>query len=172
MKLRNKKTWEIGWLYCDHISVPKKMTVFAEDKDLSANHWDYNSLAELNEEWEDYHEEPKDFWYIDDFMIMCGTEGEFTNIEMASFAKKDIEKLKAIGNYFETKEEAEKAVDKLKAWKRLEYKGFRFYDYRFLCNDGEPHYIEIKASIDDISDPASKYARDLRLLFGDADERY
>lgn len=51
MKLRNKKTGEIGWLYCDHISVPKKMTVFAEDKDLSANHCDYNSLAELNAEW-------------------------------------------------------------------------------------------------------------------------
>lgn len=41
------------------------MTVFAEDKDLSANHWDYNSLAELNEEWEDY-EEPKEYWFIND----------------------------------------------------------------------------------------------------------
>lgn len=57
MKLKNKKTGEIGWLYCDHISIPKKMTVFAEDKDLSANHWDYTSLAELNEEWEDAPEE-------------------------------------------------------------------------------------------------------------------
>ena len=57
MKLRNKKTGEIGWLYCDHISVPKKMTVFAEDKDLSANHWDYKTLAELNAEWEDVPEE-------------------------------------------------------------------------------------------------------------------
>lgn len=39
------------------------------------------------EEWEDY-EEPKDFWYIDDFMIMCGTEGEFTTPDLASFTKK------------------------------------------------------------------------------------
>ena len=32
----------------------------------------------------------------------------------------------AIGNYFESKEEAEKALKKLKAWKRLKDKGFRF----------------------------------------------
>ena len=31
-----------------------------------------------------------------------------------------------MGNYFETQEEAEKAVEKLKAWKRLKDKGFRF----------------------------------------------
>ena len=37
-----------------------------------------------------------------------------------------IEKLKEFGNYFGTKEEAEKAVKKLKAWKRLKDKGFRF----------------------------------------------
>lgn len=117
MKLRNKKT---GAIYS------------IEDIDLGNNAdgiWlgmtKYNSLAELNEEWEDY-EEPKDFWYIDDFMIMCGTEGEFTTPDLASFTKKDIEKLKAIGNYFETKEEAEKAVEKLKAFKRLKDKGFRF----------------------------------------------
>lgn len=120
MKLRNKKT---GAIYS------------IEDIDLGNNAdgiWlgmtKYNSLAELNEEWEDY-EEPKDFWYIDDFMIMCGTEGEFTTPDLASFTKKDIEKLKAIGNYFETKEEAEKAVEKLKAWKRLRDKGFRFIDH-------------------------------------------
>lgn len=29
-------------------------------------------------------------------------------------------------NYFETKEEAEKAAEKLKAWKRLKDKGFKF----------------------------------------------
>lgn len=54
MKLRNKKTGELGWLYCDHIGNPKKMTVFLDDNDLSAEHWDYESLAELNEIWEDY----------------------------------------------------------------------------------------------------------------------
>lgn len=85
-----------------------------------------HSLAELNEEWEDVPEEPKVFWYIDDFMIMCGTKGEFTTPDLGSFTKKDIEKLKEIGNYFDSREEAEKAVEKLKAFKRLKDKGFRF----------------------------------------------
>jgi hypothetical protein len=41
---------------------------------------------------------------------------------------------KAIGNYFETKEEAELAVEKLKAWKRLKDKGVKIIGY--YC-DGE-----------------------------------
>lgn len=53
--------------------------------------------------------------------------------------------MKQIGNYFKTKEEAEKAVEKLKAWKRLKDKGFRFTgwdrhpdfdgDYRITASD-------------------------------------
>ena len=110
MKLKNKKTGEIGWLYCDHISVPKKMTVFSEEKDLSANHWDYNSLAELCEEWEDY-EEPKEFWYIgQDGVIFSDTD---------TITQDYADRLESIGNYFETREEAERAVEKLKAWKRV-----------------------------------------------------
>jgi hypothetical protein len=42
------------------------------------------------------------------------------------FSERHINKLKAIGNYFETKEEVEKAVEKLKAWKRLKDKGLKF----------------------------------------------
>lgn len=115
MKLRNKKTREIGWLYCDYISIPKKMTVFAEDKDLSANHWDYKTLAELNEEWEDY-KEPKDGWCID----------YYDAVKVSPKYDALIKEAKLIGNYFESKEEAEKAVEKLKAFKRLKDKGFRF----------------------------------------------
>lgn len=122
----------------------------------------FNSLAELNEEWEDY-EEPKDFWYIGDLMIICGTEGEFTTPDLASFTKKDIEKLKAIGNYFESKEEAEKAVEKLKAWKRLKDKGFKFSEWE----EGTKNYKVIitgilpKGLLDDEQDND-----DLGLLFG------
>lgn len=115
MKLRNKKTREIGWLYCDHISIPKKMTVFSEDKDLSANHWDYKSLAELNAEWEDAPE-PKGYWYID----WNGEAGR------SDIHDERTEQMKLIGNYFDSREEAEKAVEKFKAWKRLKDKGFRF----------------------------------------------
>ena len=118
MKLRNKKTGEIGWLYCDHISVPKKMTVFAEDKDLSANHWDYKTLAELNAEWEDMpEEEPKKYWRITDL-------GELKSVRLDQHHQ-NIEKCKDIGNYFSSREEAEKAVERLRAWKRLKDKGFK-----------------------------------------------
>lgn len=85
MKLRNKKTGEI----------------------TEANYWniiqEYNSLAELNEEWEDY-EEPKGMQEI--------------HISFNDPTAVVIE--------FGTDEEAEKAVEKLKAWKRLKDKGFRF----------------------------------------------
>ena len=127
MKLKNKKTGEIDdfifEVITDRIDLYRRVG-HSETKNI----WHYNSLAELEREWEDY-EEPKDFWYIGDLMIICGTEGEFTTPDLASFTKKDIEKLKAIGNYFESKEEAEKAVEKLKAWKRLRDKGFRFIDH-------------------------------------------
>jgi len=154
MKLRNKKTGEIGWLYCDHISVPKKMTVFSEDKDLSAHHWDYNSLAELNKEWEDY-EEPEEYWYYD--TTINGVE-KITHLE-------DKEKDQEIGNYFETKEEAEKAVEKLKAWKRLKDKGFRFDSFdvanrevdNVIC--GQAYFKADNYDREEIED-------DLDLLFG------
>ena len=53
MKLRNKKTGEIGKLHCDMNVSPAKYGVF-EDTDIRGNYWEYDSLAELNEEWEDY----------------------------------------------------------------------------------------------------------------------
>ena len=95
MKLKNKISGEI-----------KEFALF-DGNELQSG----ATLESLTKEWEDAPEEPKDFWYIGDLMIICGTEGEFTTPDLASFTKKDIEKLKAIGNYFESKEEAEKASD-------------------------------------------------------------
>jgi hypothetical protein len=76
------------------------------------------------------------------------------------------DRFKEIGNYFETKEEAEKAVEKLKAWKRLKDKQFKFYGWNkgsllkslpntimFACDDTKIW------SWEDIRD-------DLDLLFG------
>lgn len=74
----------------------------------------YYSLEELNEEWEDY-EEPKVIYYI-----------SWDGVVLHSSDKTGWQDTKQIGNYFETEEEAEKAVEKLKAWKRLKDKGFRF----------------------------------------------
>lgn len=53
MKLINKKTGEVGKLHCDMNVKPAKYGVF-EDTDIRGHYWEYDSLAELNEEWEDY----------------------------------------------------------------------------------------------------------------------
>lgn len=155
MKLKNKKTGEIGWLYCDHISIPKKMTVFAEDKDLSVNHWDYKTLAELNEEWKDY-EEPKEYWYID----WNGEAGR------SDIHDERTEQMKLIGNYFESKEEAEKAVEKLKALERLKDKGFRFDGYTDDSGDLFSCQV-IRCRFDDFGKESRK---DLDLLFSGEDD--
>ena len=75
-----------------------------------------DTIKELAEEWEDY-EEPKEYWYIE-------SDGTVDSYESHLFPSE--ERYKQIGNYFETKEEAEQTVEKLKAWKRLKDKGFRF----------------------------------------------
>lgn len=99
MKLRNKKTGEIVSLSLYGIQVYSR----TEEQPI------YHSLAELNEEWEDY-KEPKEFWFIDD-------EG-CVEVESEEY-EEHLDEMKAIGNYFETKEEAEKAVEMLKAIKKL-----------------------------------------------------
>lgn len=160
MKLKNKKTGEIGWLYCDYISIPKKMTVFAEDKDLSANHWDYTSLAELNEEWEDY-EGPKEHWFIDyDGGIIPFNRNKETATDNL---------MKQIGNYFDSREEAEKAVKKLKAWKQLKDNGFRFEYYDYSDRDLYNH-IQIKAITNREVEDSMLYKEDLDLLFSGEDD--
>ena len=105
MKLRNKKTGEIK----------------AFDEVMrEAYKWNnYNSLAELNAEWEDAPEEPKGYWFIN-------ASGGVDFIALEDDTPEGIDGSKQIGNYFETKEEAEKAVEKLKAWKRLKDKGISF----------------------------------------------
>lgn len=104
MKLRNKKTGEIL----------KTFVINSGDQIRQ-----YDSLAELNEDWEDAPEEPKEYWYI-------GSSGlvhkEQTNLHS--------EAREAIGNRFGSPEEAEKAVEKFKAWKRLKDKGFRLNHWK------------------------------------------
>ena len=110
MKLRNKQTGEIIEL------LAKPSFVKRNDDILLSEINTFNSLAELNEEWEDY-EEPKEYWYIEN-----NGDIDKETYEGDEYEEEMIE----IGNYFETKEEAEKAIEKLKAWKRLKDKGFRF----------------------------------------------
>ena len=132
MKLRNKKTGEInlGDLHLD----------------------DFNSLAELNAEWEDY-EEPKEYWYIDyDGGILCG-ESDNSSAEKMMIS---------MGNHFESLKKADKAVEKLKAWKRLKDKGFRFDEW-----DENHHNLGIiEFSLSDVEKSVYDFEKDLNLLFG------
>lgn len=152
MKLKNKKTGEIKEcvvIPIDDNGYPNEYQVFDKGE----------SLAELNEEWEDY-EEPKEYWRITDL-------GELKSIRLDQHHQ-NIEKCKEIGNYFETKEEAEKAVRKLKAAKRLEDKGFRpkMWEWEYIYDDNISGELIIKAHIDDATDSDGKYTKDLDLLFG------
>ena len=116
MKLRNKKTGEIVEL-CKVNPEP-----------FEAVDFNCSSIAELNEEWEDIPEEPKEYWFINDL------DGTPMKCELRSSSVRDfgewIKKRKQFGNYFETGEEARQAVEKLKAWKRLKDKGAEFYGWR------------------------------------------
>lgn len=139
MKLRNKKTGEI-W------------TLTNRNEGTSAVIWVSNgsqthvieSIEELANNFEDY-EEPKEVWYID-FQGM---------VRSASKEENDWFRENEIGNCFETKEEAEKAVEKLRAWKRLKDKGVYFTRMK-----AHHHCIAINGwARDDIK-------KDLDLLFG------
>lgn len=112
MKLRNKKTGEIiGSLGSFIIQNPNHINCEAITK--------YDSLAELNAEWEDVPE-PKEYWYIEPNGVVARID------EWDCCTDSDIEIMKTLGNYFETREEAEKAVERLRARQRLKDKGFRF----------------------------------------------
>lgn len=106
MKIRNKKTGEIRDISIDGMFAVK-------------------SLAELNDEWCDY-EESKEYWYVDyDGGILCDEHDNSSAEKM----------MISMGNCFESLEEAEKAVEKLKAWKRLKDAGFEFKGWKIIAHD-------------------------------------
>lgn len=111
MKLRNKKTGKI----INEANV--KIIEYPNIPQAYPKHHLYNSLAKLNEEWEDYEE--AEGWCVTMY-------GGITRIAKDEILISD---LKEIGNYFNDKESAYDALDKLKAWKRLKDKGFRFDGY-------------------------------------------
>ena len=166
MKLKNKKTGEIvdveslghadslkgkfgyqvtlSWKIDEHLDTCKT----------------YNSLAELNEEWEDAPEEPKEYWYIEPNGVVARID------EWDCCTENDREVMKLIGNYFSSKEEAEKAVEKLKAWKRLKDKGFRF-----KCWYGGSKNIDWEiTSLENETYIPRQICDDLDLLFSEEDD--
>lgn len=148
MKLRNKKTGEI--IEFDAILAVKDV------KDNSAAHLEYPSLAKFYEEWEDVPEEPKSYWYIDCYgnrLKNLANGNEWDDLR------------ESIGNYFETQEEAERAVKKLRAWKRLRDKGFKFKGWHELG-----HRASVLEGADNVVRFDGEYdENDLDLLFGGED---
>ena len=113
------------------------------------------SLTKLNEEWEDY-EEPEGYYCID--------WTEHNGIYKTSYEDACDDFNKAIGNYFETREEAIKAVEKLKAWKRLKDNGLKIKGWKFTpdMKHIQGNYVKIEAEIPQIL----INEEDLDLLFG------
>lgn len=136
MKLRNRKTGEI---------IDIKDALYASD--------DYPNHYTIEDDWEDY-EEPKEYWFVG----CCGRVFKATTDEV-EYNEEHISGHKTIGNYFETKEEAEKAVEKLKAWKRLKENGFKFDRYK-------RNEIYNGDLVIDATDRFSCDDKDLELLFG------
>lgn len=159
MKLRNKRTGEIGELQITE----KYCAVEVGNGTASGGIEIYSSLTSLNEEWEDVAEEPKEYWCIREDGVVEKRPYPII-IECAEQEYRDA--MREIGNYFETKEEAEKAVEKLKAWKRLKDKGFMIRRNNY--NDGMM-YLHIWNDTTDEStslDKNSETFKDLDLLFG------
>lgn len=151
MKLRNKETGKIG-----RLQICGDSYMITEDSDANRLIAEYLSIRSLNEEWEDAPEEPNEYYCID----WTERDGIYkTRFEDARDAFNQ-----EIGNYFETKEEAEQAVEKLKAWKRLKDRGFRFLKYSAL-GFGEIDFA-IDADWEDEEFDKEQHEKDLDLLFG------
>lgn len=116
MLLRNKKTGEIVECLAKISFVEKSYNGLSTGKCRC-----FDSIDLLNEEWEDY-EDLKEYWFIDEFGLVQKEVEYYYEENKEAVHNKRI----SIGNYFETKEEAEQTVEKLKAWKRLKDKGVHF----------------------------------------------
>lgn len=150
MKIKNKKTGMIGYTAV----LRSKAIVVMDENAIQLG--SYSSLAELNAEWEDY-EEPKDYWFID----YDGGIIPFSKMKETATDRM----MKQIGNYFDTREEAEKAVEKLKAWKRLKDAGCRVTEYKtYGGTTSKSEFIGEVKIILDVPDVVNKKL--LCLLFG------
>ena len=140
MKLKNKKTGEIREI--------KEILIDGMFK--------VNSLAELNAEWEDY-EESKEYWYIE-------ADGSIIQNHKPTYINHLLDGLKSIGNYFETKEEAEKAVERLCAWKRLKDYNVKF-NLDFVKNKIDFTYT-INNPLLDVLDGEEQIFNNMKIVFG------
>ena len=157
MRLRNKRTGEIKRVefLSDYQNDDGTEIGFRVADTLDV--YSYKSLTELNSEWEDVPEQ-KEYWSINEL----GTLIQITHTRENIYDKSR----KNFGNYFSSREEAEQAVEKLKAWKRLKDKGFKFRDW-----DISHHNLgAIEFFLPDVVNDIDEYRKDLDLLFQGGEE--
>lgn len=153
MKLRNKRTGEIADV---EISI-NCMLVTHQDGRIEQYYFD--SIKDLLE-WEDY-EEPEIGFIIDPM-----EEDYISADDDSGYDESDIERAKELGIWFESEEEAEKAVEKLKAYKRLKDKGFRLNHWKEAQLRPNMSCVAITGNIKVDEETKS----DLDLLFGEEEE--
>ena len=130
MKLRNKKTGEIIEKF------PGRFIINSGEQIRQ-----YDSLTELNEDWEDYEELKEDGFFKFTPGLLDNRFVVFILDEKAS------------------RKEAKKLMAKLKAYKRLKDKGFRFIDNKIIGEYGNVSYR--------LTNPVTAIEeKDLDLLFG------
>ena len=162
MKLRNKKTGEI--IIFVGTEIHDGRVFFRLEDERGTFKREINSLAELNDEWEDVPEEPKDkgYWYIDDLCRMRYSSELLDEID----DRPNNWKIRELcSNYFLSREGAELAVRKLKAWKRLKDKGLTFCAWK-ISDDGCSVDIETTLDAEVIRAQQKHITDDLNLLFG------
>lgn len=163
MKLRNKRTGEIiydayirethDYQYDDPSHV---LAVFQSQPGRSPERVSggYTSLAELNEEWEDAQEEPK----IDALSMMIVT--------LTYFIEDELDKDEPDKDEVDL-EDCKSMLEKLKAWKRLKDKGFRFTGISVTALNMDCAVFEIGEDFyKEQSIRSSELNKDLRFLFG------
>lgn len=155
MKLRNKKSGVIAEFgYIKDLIGCVEMMVRVEGKPVFKT---YDAMIEIMDEWEDY-DDHGEYWTLDGYGEIMRTKYD----ELGTGAtKRDIE----LGNYFKSRKEAERAVNKLKAFKKLKDLGFRFDGIRFRENNV---FIKVKIDADhEFTDAdAKKFNQLMHFVFG------
>lgn len=115
----------------------KKTGETIDIKDALRDSDDYPNHYLINGDWEDAPEEPKGIIKVEKSIIPTCVHIEFG-----------------------TEEEAEAAVEKLKAWQRLKDKGFSF-----LCWNDD-YTIDFTINEQSMDNRINEYTEDLNLVFG------
>ena len=139
MKIRNRKTGEvvdlcegfIGDVGCGEYIIVKPVACLNKE-------YRYDSWEKFVSEWEEL-EKPKKHWWIDGLGGVC-----CSNCEDVSESQREI------GNYFESEEEADKALEELKVLKKLKDAGLEFDGWKYRADTAMGEMLTVTAYMDDM----------------------